>query len=106
MIKSGETAIALFVNDKSGSDKPIDPEQPDKPTDPDQPIDPEQPDKPTDPEEPGIPGETEQTSAPEDNVAKTGDASNPLLWLVLIGISCAAIISVVVITRKHRKNLK
>ena len=163
VIKSGETAIALFVNDKSGSDKPIDPEQPDKPTDPDQPIDPEQPDKPTDPNkpidpeepdkptepnkpidpekpdkptepnkpidpeepnkptdpeqpsnpgetgkpsDPGKPGETEQTSAPEDNVAKTGDASNPLLWLVILVISCAAIISAVAITRKHRKNLK
>ena len=93
VIKANDTAIAQFVNHKSGenppskpdTDKPVDPEpptdpnQPDTPEKPENPIDPNQPDtpeNPTDPDQPENQGTPTDPNQPE-NSNKPTDLDQP-----------------------------
>ena len=49
-------------------DKPVNPENPDKPTDPDKPVNPENPDKPTDPDKPVNPENPDKPTDPDKPV--------------------------------------
>lgn len=80
--------------DPDDPDVPIDPDDPDVPVDPDDPdvpVDPDDPDVPVDPDHPDpvIPG-PDTPDSPEigkDLPPKTGDESNPVLWIALAAVS-------------------
>lgn len=100
-IKGGETASAQFVNKKGDSTS-------------DQPTPTPEPGKPSPTPDPSQPNAPSVTRTPEDftkpyvptyESPKTGDASQLSLWLLLMGVSCAGVITAWVMTRRQRKRV-
>jgi len=90
--------------DPDDPDKPVDPDDPDKPVDPDdpdKPVDPDDPDKPADPEDPDKPVDPEDPDKPD--VPKTGDAVNVGLFAALLVGSGAAVVWLIVLLRRSRR---
>ncbi len=60
------TNPSVEVKVEEEPETPVDPEQPENPTDPEQPVDPEQPEEPTDPEQPVDPDQPEEPTNPSE----------------------------------------
>lgn len=87
------TAEAAFTNTRENA----------APTDPDDPGKPGKPDKPTKPGKPEAPAGPNKPETPAADVPKTGDDTNPALWLILLGISCIGAVTASVVYRQRRK---
>lgn len=82
---------------------PTDPEEPTDPTNPTEPTEPEKPTDPTDPTNPTDSTPSSKPDKPNDNTPQTGDETNLVLWLVLLGISgMGAMITLLSSKRKYR----
>lgn len=83
-----------FDNVRRNPIVPTGPDEPDEPDDPDKPVKPDKPIKPDKPDNLG----------PVDQLPKTGDKTNLLLWLVLMGMSILGIGASVYISRKEENS--
>lgn len=94
--------VTVTATYKDASTIPSEPSDPDEsePSEPDDPTDPDDSDTSSDPNESGTSSTPDDSDTSGEDVPRTGDNSQPVLWLLVMGLSCVGLGTTIVKIKK------
>lgn len=100
-----DAASATTTFTMPGNDVTVTATYKDAPTTPNEPSDPDdtessKPNDPTDPDDTNT-SDSDKTDSSAEDMPKTGDSTQPALWLLVMGLSCAGLIATIVKIKKR-----